>query len=814
MNGRIAQLTLTAACLACLPGPLRAATGGEEQRRLIGVLTSNRPVGEVDAACRRLKQIGRARSVPALAALLTDKEQSHVARYALESMACAEAGEALRAALATTAGRLKAGVIDSLGDRRERKAAGELAKLLGDGDAMIATAAATALGKIGGAKAAAALKAAISSGRPAVRDAAIDALLLCADRLRAEGEAKAASAIYEGLRAPEHRPHVRTAAYRGLVRAGGDGATALVVKGLTGGDRPAELASLQLIREVKGEAATRTFAALLDKVSPRVGVMLLAGLAQRGDSAAVPAVLAALRSGDPAVRIAALDAIRALGDASAVPVLARAAAGARGGERKSARLALARLRGGDVGRAIVEHLPGAAPAVKVELIGALAARREPSAAGALTKLAGDGDASVRAAAIRATGLLAGEEAVAKLLGLLTAASAPADREAIEEALVAIAGRSKRRESLVRPVLAASRTASIPARCALLRVAGRIGGAEALGALRAGVGDGNAAVRDAAIRTLADAAGVEAAGDLLALAREAAEPAQRVLAMRGYWRVVGTAADRPPEQRLKMCAAGLAAAWRPAERKLGLAALAGVPHADALRLAESLCARAAIRPEAEAACVRIAASLASRDPAAAKAALARFRKTAKSPSVRAEAGKALAAIDQYVGYVADWQAAGPYRQKGKECQQLYDVVFGPERPGAAGVKWRPAPHPADASLGWQVDLGPLVGGNHCIMYIRTRVHSPKRRPVKLEIGTDDGIKLWINGKLVHANNAVRGLTPRQDKATANLEEGWNELLAKITQHTLGCGACIRILTADGAPLADIRCDPGQPASQSK
>ena len=147
-------------------------------------------------------------------------------------------------------------------------------------------------------------------------------------------------------------------------------------------------------------------------------------------------------------------------------------------------------------------------------------------------------------------------------------------------------------------------------------------------------------------------------------------------------------------------------------------------------------------------------------------------------------------------------------------QLYDVVFPPERPGSTGVKWRPAPHPADASLGWQVDLGPLVGGNHCIMYIRTRVHSPKSRPVKLEIGTDDGIKLWINGKLVHANNAVRGLTPRQDKATATLREGWNEFLAKITQHTVGCGACIRILTADGAPLENIRCDPGQPVSNSK
>jgi hypothetical protein len=85
---------------------------------------------------------------------------------------------------------------------------------------------------------------------------------------------------------------------------------------------------------------------------------------------------------------------------------------------------------------------------------------------------------------------------------------------------------------------------------------------------------------------------------------------------------------------------------------------------------------------------------------------------------------------------------------------------------------------------------------------------------MEIGTDDGIKLWINGKLVHANNAIRGLTPRQDTAAATLEQGWNDFLAKITQHTMGCGACIRVLTPDGALIDDLRCDPGRPAAPAK
>jgi hypothetical protein len=75
-------------------------------------------------------------------------------------------------------------------------------------------------------------------------------------------------------------------------------------------------------------------------------------------------------------------------------------------------------------------------------------------------------------------------------------------------------------------------------------------------------------------------------------------------------------------------------------------------------------------------------------------------------------------------------------------------------------------------------------------------------VHLAIGSDDGIKLWVNGELVHANNAVRGLTPGQDRATGQLRPGWNDLLAKITQHTAGCGFTLRIATADGADVPGL------------
>ena len=72
-----------------------------------------------------------------LAALLTDPDLSHMARYALEPMPYPQAGEALLAALAKTNGSGQIGIINSLGFREEKESAADLIKLLKDPDGEI-----------------------------------------------------------------------------------------------------------------------------------------------------------------------------------------------------------------------------------------------------------------------------------------------------------------------------------------------------------------------------------------------------------------------------------------------------------------------------------------------------------------------------------------------------------------------------------------------------------------------------------------------------------------------------------------------------
>jgi HEAT repeat protein len=99
-------------------------------------------------ACQRLAVIGDKTAVPALAALLPDAQLSHYARTALEPMPDREADEALRAALSKVQGNLLVGVIASIGNRRDTKAAAALEKLRHDANNEVGRAADGALARI------------------------------------------------------------------------------------------------------------------------------------------------------------------------------------------------------------------------------------------------------------------------------------------------------------------------------------------------------------------------------------------------------------------------------------------------------------------------------------------------------------------------------------------------------------------------------------------------------------------------------------------------------------------------------------------
>jgi HEAT repeat protein len=159
--------------------------------------------------------------VSAVAKLLGDKDLSHMARYVLERVSGPEATAALREALPKTSGRVKVGVINSLGILRDQESTKTVAALLEDSDEQVAAAAAAALGSIGTPDTAKAL-AGFQAGAPEkLRPAVADAQLACAERLLADGKKLDAMKIYQTLAKSDQPKHVKLAATRGLLAAAG-----------------------------------------------------------------------------------------------------------------------------------------------------------------------------------------------------------------------------------------------------------------------------------------------------------------------------------------------------------------------------------------------------------------------------------------------------------------------------------------------------------------------------------------------------------------------------------------------------------------
>lgn len=113
---------------------------------------------------------------------------------------------------------------------------------------------------------------------------------------------------------------------------------------------------------------------------------------------------------------------------------------------------------------------------------------------------------------------------------------------------------------------------------------------------------------------------------------------------------------------------------------------------------------------------------------------------------------------------------------------------------------------DADANWKqarsengtFDLNAIVGGKqnaavHACVYL----FSETDRKVQLLAGSDDGIRVVVNGKVVHMNPAARGLTVDSDHIPdVELKKGWNTVLLMISQASGGWGFCLRVMDETG------------------
>ncbi len=567
-----------------------------------------------------------------------------------------------------------------------------------------------------------------------------------------------------------------------------------ILAALADPDAEVAAASLRAVREMPGPLSSDLLRTRLAQLAPGDQVLLLAALSRRRDSAGRSAAVAAARSDDGEVRLAGLRALGRLGDDSTILFLARASASLTGESRDAARKSLDALRGETVDEAMAALVtPATFAGVRAEVIRSLAARGAGSGASAIEAMTKDADRAVRLAAAKALGLLARERSRATLISLIRRESDDEVRDAAAESLADVAKVSGGKAA--GPVLAALDGSSPAARRVLLSVLPALGGAPALAAARRDLAHGDAEVAEAAIRALGEWPDPGPAPDLLTIARNDADPARRILALRGYVRLAGLPAKRPSAETVTMFASILAAAPRPEEVKLVLAGVAQVADPGALALAQSRLADPAVRDEAASAVVSIALAIRDTNPEEAAAAVGQALSAGTAGKTGERAKKLLGDLEKAAEFVTAWEVSGPCREEGIDDKLLLDHVFAPETAPEAATWEVPARDPKSETP-WQVDLQYALGGEHCVAYLRTYLRLPGRAKVRFEIGSDDGVKVWVGGKEVHANNASRPVQDGEDSVTVELEAGWTPVLLKLAQGRGGWGASLRVRTPGG------------------
>ncbi len=595
------SLNVIEAAIVAVPGD--EATQKLLEKQFTAILSSDAKGGAKSYTLRKLSMIATAAAVPAIAPLLTDKEHSHMARFALERIGGPAAVGAIRGAVGKVKGRQKAGMINSLGVLRDAGSTSALVGLLKDSDPQVVSAAATALGRIGTPEAATALGAFHRRAPRGLAVVAASAYLDAAESLLVAGKATKAAAIYRRLEKDKIKV-VRLAASRGMIAADPAGAMPRLLRALNGKDAALRGLAAELISQAPGAKATKAFAAGLSRLRSAGQVALLRALATRQAPAARPDVARLTRSSNQAVRIAAVETLGIIGCAADVKPLAAIAGRKSDKAAAAAKASLAKLTGKDIDPAVAGAIAGARPEVQAALLDALAARQASQAVPAALKCTRSRNANVRIAAFNVLGQLAGPECTATVAKKVIAIKDNRERDAASKALCGICTRG--REKSAEAVIASMGSADAAAKKALLRALLHAGGDKALACVKGIATGSDEDIAKEAVRTLTQWRDYTAATVLLDLAGSSSGKTVKILSLRGAITMCGALKDQNRAIALLKDAQKLIS--RVDETKLLLGTLGNMRYLQALQMTVPYIENAAVTGEASSAAVKLAQNL--------------------------------------------------------------------------------------------------------------------------------------------------------------------------------------------------------------
>jgi hypothetical protein len=181
---------------------------------------------------------------------------------------------------------------------------------------------------------------------------------------------------------------------------------------------------------------------------------------------------------------------------------------------------------------------------------------------------------------------------------------------------------------------------------------------------------------------------------------------------------------------------------------------------------------------------------------------RFRITGKNGKARGEelAFVGISLMPTSPRFITEWNLIGPFDAPDMNFLQ---VACPPEKETALQKHYLGKD---GAEIGWKKVSAPATGlmnmndifrpNEQVLAYGLAYVYSPDKRSTHILLGSDDGVRVWLNDELVHSNPAYRGHSPDQDRVKISLNPGWNKVLIKVLQGAGGWGFSLRLADIDG------------------
>ena len=123
------------------------------------------------------------------------------------------------------------------------------------------------------------------------------------------------------------------------------------------------------------------------------------------------------------------------------------------------------------------------------------------------------------------------------------------------------------------------------------------------------------------------------------------------------------------------------------------------------------------------------------------------------------------------------------------------------------EWTLAELPANGDINTVVNQTGMAEGalDHITSYALYTYKSDKAQKATMKTGSDDSIKVWLNGEVVFKNAVNRGRGMWQDEFAIDLKQGDNLLLVKVSEAGGGWGMHVGILEEPFVPTEDILTD---------